>query len=95
MAVEVTDQPADGRFEATVDGTHAGAAYYELSGDMITFTHTEVDSEFEGRGVGSALARYGLDQARDASLRVRPLCPFIARWIQRHPDYAGLVVEGR
>lgn len=95
MAVAVSDQPSDGLFEATVDGTHAGAAYYELAGDVITFTHTEVDPEFEGQGVGSALARYALDQARDDGLAVRPLCPFIARWIKRHPDYADLVVEGR
>ena len=72
----------------------AGAAFYELDDDVITFTHTEVDPEFEGQGVGSALARYALDQAREAGLRVRPLCPFIARWIRRHPDYADLVVAG-
>jgi predicted GNAT family acetyltransferase len=88
---EVTDQPTRNRYEATVDREHAGFAAYRLDGATITFTHTLVDSAFEGRGVGSALARHALDDARRRQLSVVPRCPFIRAWIDRHPNYADLV----
>ncbi|KAB7745299.1 GNAT family N-acetyltransferase [Nostocoides sp. F2B08] len=91
--VTVTDNPDEQRFEARVDGELAGFAEYRLRGDdVIIFTHTEVDDAYEGRGVGSALARQALDAVRDAGeRRVVPRCPFIKAWIDRHPDYRELV----
>ncbi|MDO8308750.1 MAG: GNAT family N-acetyltransferase [Actinomycetota bacterium] len=80
------------RYEATVDGIPAGYAQFELTDDLVVFTHTEVDPAFEGQGVGSALAGFALDDVRATGDRnVRPVCPFIAGWIQRHPEYAGIV----
>lgn len=58
---------------------------------MISFTHTAVPDAFEGQGVGSALARTALDQARADGLAVVAPCSFIAGWIDRHPAYADLV----
>jgi predicted GNAT family acetyltransferase len=78
-----------------VDGESAGLAAFELDGDRIVFTHTEVDDRFEGQGVGSALARHALDDVRArGSLRVVPRCPFIRSWIEKHPEYADLVAAG-
>jgi predicted GNAT family acetyltransferase len=89
--VSVRDNPGESRFEATVDGRLAGFSAYELSDGVITFTHTEIDDEFEGQGVGSTLVQQALDQVRaDGGLRVRPLCPFVRAWIGNHPDYADL-----
>lgn len=89
--VEVADAPDRGRYQARLHGEVVGFAAYRLSDDVITFTHTEVDDEFEGQGIGGRLARGALDDARARSLRVRPQCPFIRSWIERHPDYADLV----
>jgi uncharacterized protein len=89
--VTVRDNPDLSRFEAYVDGRLAGFSAYELSDGVITFTHTEVDDEFEGQGVGSALVRWELDLVRaQGGRRVRPLCPFVRAWIDKHPDYADL-----
>ncbi len=80
------------RYVAEVDGELAGSAYFTRHGDVVEFTHTEVDDAFEGRGVGSSLARAALDDVRErGGLRVRPSCPFIASWIDKHPDYADLL----
>lgn len=88
----VKDNPDLGRFEAYVDGALAGFAAYRLSGGHIVFTHTEVDDAYEGQGVGGALARGALDQVRAAGEHdVVAMCPFIAAWIERHPDYQDLV----
>ena len=92
--VEVTFAESRHRWEARVDGELAGFAEYELGDGLVTFTHTEVDDRFEGQGVGSALARYALDDVRaEGARRVRPECPFIARWISRHAEYQDLVED--
>ncbi len=76
--VQTSKNESEHRYEAHVDGELAGFAAYRLSGDVVVFTHTEVDDRFEGKGVGSVLARAGLDDVRaEGSRRVRPLCPFI------------------
>ncbi|MGZ5400334.1 MAG: GNAT family N-acetyltransferase [Nocardioides sp.] len=94
MSTEVSDQPAKSRYEIRVDGELAGFAEYRLHGDHVTFTHTEVDDAYEGQGLGSKLARGALDGARDANLAVFPACPFIARYVKRHPrPYLTLVPE--
>ena len=90
--VVVTNSPDAKRYEAHLDGALAGFAAYRLTDELVVFTHTEVDPAFEGRGVGSALARFALDDVRTAGTRsVVPLCPFIRAWIERHPDYRSLV----
>ena len=90
-AAEVQDEPERSRFAARVDGRLAGLAAYELADGVVTFTHTVVGDDFEGQGVGSALARTALDAARGRGLAVVPRCSFIAGWIEQHPDYADLV----
>ncbi|WP_372727897.1 GNAT family N-acetyltransferase [Nocardioides sp.] len=81
------------RYEARIDGDLAGFAEYELSGDVIVFTHTEVSDAYEGEGVGSTIARFALDDARSEGFLVVPQCDFIRGWIDKHPEYADLVAE--
>ena len=80
------------RYEAHIDGELAGFVQYLPSVGLVTFNHTEVDDEFEGKGVGSTLVRFALDDARsDGSRRVLVTCPFITKWIGKHPEYAELL----
>lgn len=92
-AVEVTDDPENDQFVATVGETRAGYIDYSLAGKRVIFRHTEVLPQHEGAGVGGALARYALDNARERGIEVVPICPFVAAWIMRHPEYADLVTE--
>jgi predicted GNAT family acetyltransferase len=89
--VQTTDNPEQQRYEARVDGDLAGFAAYQLDGDRVVFTHTEVDDAYEGQGVGSALARSALDDVRASGRSAVPRCRFIRGWIDKHPDYADLV----
>jgi predicted GNAT family acetyltransferase len=91
MTVVVADNPMGSRYEARIDGALAGVSEYELTADTIIFLHTVVAEEHEGQGVGSAIARYALDDARVRGLRVRPLCPFIRSWLGRHHEYSDLL----
>lgn len=76
--IEVVHDPSRLRYRASIDGEAAGFAEYILTDELIVFTHTEVDRRFEGKGVGSAIARFALEDVRAAGGRkVMPLCPFI------------------
>ena len=90
--VTVTHEPQAHRYVAHVEGRQAGFAEYQLTDELVVFTHTEVADECEGMGVASALARSALDDVRETGThRVLPLCPFIKAWIGKHPDYRDLV----
>jgi predicted GNAT family acetyltransferase len=89
--IRVTDNRERQRYEAFVDGHLAAYATYELRRGEITFLHTRTEPAFEGRGVGSHLAAAVLDDARRRGLRVTPRCPFIAAYIERHPEYGDVV----
>lgn len=88
--VVVEDGPAS-RFEVLVDGEAAGFVAYRRNGHTISFTHTEIDERFEGRGLGSVLVRGALDAARAQGVAVLPFCPFVRRYISRHHEYLDLV----
>ena len=91
--IEVVDRPEAHRYEARDrDGTVLGFSQYRLHGDVVVFTHTEVDDAQEGRGVGSQLVRGALDDVRAGGRRILPLCPFVKAYVDRHPEYADLVV---
>ena len=91
LDVVVRDNPAAARYELFVAGELAGFADYVLSGETMTISHAQVEPRFEGRGLGSRLAAFALDDVRRRGLSVVPRCPFIAAYIKRHPDYADLV----
>lgn len=79
-----------GRFIVQEDGATAELVY-RTQGSQIIFMHTGVPSQLEGRGIGSALAKTGLEYARSQGLEVVPLCPFVRGYIERKPEYQGLV----
>ena len=89
-AVEVRDNPEQHRFEVDLGDSTALAVYTLMTG-KIMFTHTEVPPAHEGRGIGTALIRAGLDAARERGLEVIPTCPFFASYMKRHPETHDLL----
>jgi predicted GNAT family acetyltransferase len=83
--------PEASRYELRLGGRLIGLAAYRRRDGRIAFTHTEVDESCEGRGFGSRLAAEALADARRQGLEIVPLCPFIAHYIERHPEYEQLV----
>jgi predicted GNAT family acetyltransferase/glutaredoxin len=91
---EAVDVPEASRYELRLGGRLIGLAAYRRRGGRIAFTHTEVDESCEGRGFGSRLAAAALEDALREGIDVVPLCPFIAHYIERHPQYEQLVASG-
>ncbi len=92
MDPQVRDNAALRRYELDVDGFTAFVRYRRTPG-AIRFIHTEVPEGLAGKGVGSSLARHVLDAARAEALHVVPVCPFIAAWMKKHPEYDDLLVS--
>ena len=86
--VTVSHDAAAHRYEAVIDGQPAGLAAYREDDGRVVFTHTEVPSRWEGLGVGSRIAKAALDDVVASGRQIVPDCPFIARYIEEHPEYA-------
>ena len=89
MSDQVVENPARHRFELPLDG-HIAFSNYRRADGLLTILHTEVPKELNGRGIGSKLVRGILDIARADGLKVKPLCPFVAAYMDKHPEYADL-----
>ena len=84
--------PDGRRYSAMQDGREIGFVEAEPIGPVgMRIRHTEVAPSHEGRGIAGALTRFTLDSARQQKRWVIPLCPYAAKYIERHPEYADLV----
>lgn len=88
--VQVINNTAGHRFEVSLDGEVAFAEY-NLVDHGIILPHTVVPEAFEGKGVGSALAKAALGYAREHELKVIPTCPFMSGYITKHPEWHDIV----
>lgn len=93
-AVELMKDDVRKRYELLAEGNLVGFLTYQVSDGVVDLIHTEVPPAHGGKGYGGRLARYALEDVRDQGLHVRPTCPFVARYITSHPEFASLVVAG-
>jgi hypothetical protein len=89
----VHHNPAECRFETTVDG-FLSVAEYKLVGANVVFTHTFVPGELRGRGIAEKLVRAGLAWAQAEGRRVVPACSYVEVFMRRHAEYHALRAEG-
>lgn len=94
MTPEVRENEERHRFEVDLGDGALAVADYNLPQGKIMFTHTEVPVEHEGKGIGTLLIRAGLDAARERGLKVIPVCPFFAAYIQKHAEVQDLLDDG-
>ncbi|GAA5188083.1 GNAT family N-acetyltransferase [Rugosimonospora acidiphila] len=88
MDIELRDNADENRYEAVVDGQVAAYIVYRDRYDGArVYLHTETDPAFAGKGVASSLVRQALEAERARPRRVVPSCPFVAAFLERHPDY--------
>lgn len=88
---KVTDNLGESRYEVWSDEKLAGFAAYDQRGDLTVFTHTEIDDAFAYQGLGKVLAAGALDDVVAKGGTIVPVCPFIAGYLRKHPDYEAHV----
>ena len=91
--VEIRDNAEVERYELVIDGVVRGYVDYRRHPHRTTILHTEIDAALDGRGFGSRLARFALDDARARGDRIAIFCPFVRTYVQRHPEYEALVIR--
>jgi uncharacterized protein len=79
------------RFELEEAGETAYLEFDQDSAGWITLIHTEVPPALRGRGIAGVLAQTGLEYARDNHLKVDVVCPLVAGYLSKHPEFQGLV----
>ena len=87
----VLDNPERHRFEVDLGDGMFAIAEYTLPAGKLMFTHTEVPEAHEGKGIGTMLIRFALDAARERGLKVIPICPFFAVYMQKNADTHDLL----
>lgn len=77
MEIQQINDTRRGYFEAVEDEKQAGKMTYTWAGDSkFIIDHTEVNEEFNGKGVGKKLVMAAVEYARTNNLKIIPLCPF-------------------
>jgi len=93
MEFTVADNPDKRRFEAQV-GEHTVFIDYIRAKDAVFLTHTEVPTALEGQGIGGELVRQTLEILKADGDALAPLCPFVAAYLKRHPEWKIILARG-
>jgi predicted GNAT family acetyltransferase len=94
MGHELIDNVEKKQYEFHAEGLVARIEYIKAKSATIYLTHTEVPKQLVGKGVGKALVQQVLEDIKQKELTLVPLCPFVAMYIKRHPEWRSLVLKG-
>jgi predicted GNAT family acetyltransferase len=93
MEATVTDNEERHRFELRLGERLAGHIDYTRSDGVVSLNHAEVASELRNLGYGETMVKGALDDVRERGAKMRPLCPFVAAYVKRHPEVHDLVAD--
>lgn len=88
--IKITD---NNRFELKFEESIAFIEFDKIEPNILDLLHTEVPDELAGKGIGSKLVLSALQYCKDNELKIFPSCPFIAKYIDKHPEWKELVSQ--
>lgn len=77
-----------GRYVIRRNGHEAELTYSILSPETVIADHTGVPDELKGTGMGRALVRRIVEDARAEGFTIVPLCPFVNAERRKHSEWA-------
>src|SRR3712207_2563694 len=86
--LEVVRNDERSRYEGHLDGELTTVIDFRRDGDVLTVTHTGTEPRWRGRGLAGETTRLALEDVRQQGLRVQPVCPFTADYLDTHPEVA-------
>ncbi len=93
MEYRLIDNAEEKQYEFHIENLITKIEYIKAK-NKIFLTHTEVPKSLEGKGIGSALVKAVLEDVQRNEWTLVPLCPFVAAYIKRHPEWRSLVLKG-
>ena len=91
MHYDVIDNKSENRFEIRIDDQIAFEDYEffttSTGEEGIEYKHTLVPESLSGQGIAGYLVKTILDNAAARNLRVKPTCPYVKSYIDKHPEY--------
>lgn len=91
MEISREEKTSGGRYAASVEGHEAEMTYSRTSPQLIIIDHTGVPDALRGKGVGQALAKFAIEDARKGGWKIIPLCPFFKAQVERHPEWQDVI----
>jgi uncharacterized protein len=86
------EKVTSGRFEIEQDGQVAYLEY-TIAGKILGLIHTEVPKDLRNKGLASELTMNALQFARDHGMKVDVVCPLVAGYFERHPEYRDILMR--
>ena len=91
ITVTREDGPTSGRYLTTIDGHTAEMTYSRAGTSRIIIDHTGVPDALRGKGAGQALVKRAVEDAREAGVKIIPLCPFAKAQIEKHAEWQDVL----
>ncbi|MEM7067990.1 MAG: N-acetyltransferase [Pseudomonadota bacterium] len=91
-SAKLTEDRANSRFEVTFPNGARGITHYQRRGHVLDLLHTEISHEYRGQGLGDWMMELVLEEIERQGLRVRPVCPFTKKYLNRYQRWHALKV---
>jgi predicted GNAT family acetyltransferase len=92
MATILTHETDANRYVLRVDDELVAVADYVINGSSISFNHTFTNPKLRGKGYAADVVKYAVDDVESTTdLRIVPMCWYVGKWFDEHPERAGLL----
>ncbi len=90
--MRVIDNKEMNRFETEIDG-HKAIVEYTVKPGILSLNHTEVPKALSGQGIASEMVEKVLLEIELRGLKIIPVCPFVRKYIEDHPEWKSIVAK--
>ncbi len=94
-ASDIVHDESAHRFVLGRDGVESYLIYRPIDPLLMDFMSTWVHPQLRGRGIGARLVEHALEWAKARGLKVVPSCWFVGEYVDRNPQYRGLIAGRR
>lgn len=96
MTKEFVHDSDAARYTLRIDGDLAAAVDYELNDEAVSFNHTFTASARRGQGLAAEIVEFAVnDVERSSGRRIVPMCSYVGKWFDEHPERAPLLTRGQ
>jgi len=87
---DVKNDKHESRFVMNVDGKEVYVIYSEEK-DTIELSSTYTPPQLRGKGLAEIVVKAALEYAKEKNLKVIPSCWYVAKFLEKHPEYKSLI----